>query len=162
MSAMRCAMDWFSPDRTPELAALSRERDGGSEVALHGPQVRREQASALPGHRCLKNRHSLALLAQAARRRDATVLEVDLPGGGGVKAHFAERTTDDEPRRLPFHGEGRQPEETSRGARRCIDEEQVGDRAVGDVALRSVEDVVVAVAGGFVFTAATSDPASAS
>ena len=99
------------PDRPPELAALSRERDGGSEVALHRPEVRREQASALPGHRRLKDRHALALLAQPARRGDAAVLEVDLPRGRGVKTDLAERTTDDEPRRLLVHGERRQPEE---------------------------------------------------
>src|SRR5215217_4701447 len=136
----------MTAERLAELAAALGERDDLLELPGHDTEVLREQARSLPLHGAAEDRRSAALRPDTVAFVDRGFLQADLAHGRTVQPQLVEVVSADQPRRVALDYERADAEVAVRGLGRGVDQEAVGDRTVGHVALGAGEQVAVAVA----------------
>ena len=129
-----------------ELAALAGVGERELEHALGGADRDGGGDGALEVEAAHQHRDARVLAAHEAARRDAAVVEDELAGRAAPAAHLLELLRHLEAGEVPLDEEGRDALGAALGRALRVDEDHVGDRAVGDVDLAAAQQVVVAVA----------------
>ena len=100
--------------------------------------------------RAVKHLHgdqeAVAIVPQPILRRHAHVLQHDLARPGGVLAHLGDRLAAGDARPVALDDERAHASVLGRGIGLGEDDEEAGDRRVGDPGLGAVEDILVALA----------------
>src|SRR5207248_478148 len=106
----------------------------------------RPDARPRPVEDAHRDPEALALLTEEIRRRNAAVVEEDLPGRRALDPHLRLDPANLETRRIRLDDERRDPGVAGRRIRLREDGVDLGHAGVRDEPLRAVQDVLVAVA----------------